>query len=379
MKTRYVLGFIAGLLLFAGCGSDTGFWVNGVIEAHKGFPLDQAVVEIPGCGNLTANPNNGIFYTKCDADNSLMTVFIHAPGYAPAFRVIRPDTGMNYSLFVPMGMKLQTTQVDVTGPEQEITASTTGFNVNGKASAFGMEPGKIDISLAYWDCVFMDKAVKPFFGDMLDENGNHLKVLPIAIGYVAITQNGSPVKVRNGQGFNAVLTSADLGTTNVNSWSTKDKLYYFDKSRGVFIEKKFLSINQNELAMRFAADATGFWVWAKPMVHPSCTQVQLSFPNGKGINGVQVDMDAKYITGQAFSDATGTACVESEGGYVVKMTARIVNKSHVLITHRDTLSFPVKQGSCETGCPTRVTLTFQCQDDSDCVSGYQCLDGLCKK
>lgn len=367
---------------FIACSPGSGYRIKGIIEGHNGFPVEKAAIIVPGCGTTIAL--NDIFSIDCSVDGDKPQVIeVSAPGYAPSVMVIRPIVGLDYSLFVPTGMKLDVTDMDVKGEGGLVSASTKGFAIDGDAAAFqtgaeGKLQGKVTASMAYWDCVLMDKAVKPFFGGMMGEDGRHLKALPIVIGYVDIVQGDKNVSVREGQAFNATLTAGDLSTTNINSWSTENRLYYFDRARGVFVKKAYKSVNPATFTMRFTADATGFWVWAKPMVDPSCVRVRLDFPNGKGTMGTQVDMSGKYITEQGVTTDDSTVCIESEKGYVVDYTARAVN-DHVLTVKGARLGFPMQDGSCDTSCPGQVKLTFKCLDDTDCVHGYTCIDGVCKK
>ena len=379
-------GLIFALLLglgmsFVACSPGNGYRIKGIIEGHNGFPVDKASIIVPGCGETIAV--NDTFSISCNAGNAPQTIEINAPGFAPSVRVINPIAGLDYSLFVPIGMKLGVTEQDVKGPGSLIRASTKGFAIDGDASLFQTDSGaavqgKVSAYMAYWDCVLMDKAVKPFFGDMIGEDGKRLKVLPIVVGYVDLIQDGKAVGVRQGQVFNATLTAGDLSTTNINSWTGENRLYYFDQSRGVFVEKGYEPVNMTQFSMRFTADATGFWIWAKSMVQPTCVRIRLDFPNGRGTTGTQVDVNGKYITEQGVTSEDSSVCIEGEGGYVVDYIARAVN-DHLLTVKRARLQFPVRVGSCETTCPGQVELTFKCLDDTDCLHGYRCDNGECRE
>jgi len=374
----FVFSFVIGAVA---CSPGSGYRINGVINGSNGFPVDQATIF--GCKTTVAMPPDNTFSMGCNAGDKPQVIMVKAPGYAPSINVIQPIAGLDYSLFVTTGMKLDVTDVDVKADSSMVSASTKGFSMDGQASAFqtisgGDVRGNLSISMAYWDCVLSDKMIKPFFGGMLDENYQPLKVWPIAIGYVDVTGDGKEVKVRDNEKFSANLTAGDLGTTNINSWSTENKLYYFDQAGGVFVEKPFQPVNHADSVMRFSPDATGFWIWAKPMVKPTCMQVKVNFPNGKGAAGAQVDMEGERFTRQGFTSDDGSVCIESEKGYVVNFMVRTQNQ-HTLTAKKENISFTMKDGSCETACQGKLEISLKCLDDTDCEHSYTCKDGTCTK
>ena len=371
------------LLLFSlnACTSKSSCNIVGKINTKNGASTKDVVFE--GC--KLKSLNQGVFKAHCDTSSKdLVVLKAMQAGYAPGWLLIKPTGIDTYTASINIGQKIITNEYKVVDENTEITPSTRNLSVRGSVKNFVHNDGtpldpdeNVKMSIAYWDAIRVDRDNAPFVGEFLDAQLNRLPIIPVAYAYINGSGDTKPLRIKKDAPIEAIMFGSSIGTSNVNNWSDQNLLFYFDETKGVWISRKFIAVDDNNFSMKFTVDHLGLWMWAKPYRKTVCVDVAVSFPNGKNPEGLQLDMIGDFFHKTIIGADQSVACMQADAGYVVSIIGTLFSHDHFLTVKRSTFTLPNKPSTCDQSCPAHLDLEFNCQDDHDCSKGH-CVNNECQ-